>query len=120
MRLPSCGGQAGEAGAIPRECGCQAGEAGANAVYLWFLEVVVFSLQQSEIEERNIEYNLLSINIAINALVWGGTWPPMAWSVAFETSVMPFDVQRSSCTHCTVHNKSKHSNFKRWRQDKKI
>jgi len=31
MRLPSCGCQAGEAGAIPRECGCQAGEAGANA-----------------------------------------------------------------------------------------
>jgi len=81
------------------------------------LEVVVFSLQQSEIEERNIEYNLLSINIAINALVWGGAGPPMAWSVAFETSVMPFDVQRSSCT---VHNKSKHSNFKRWRQHKKI
>jgi len=45
-------------------------------------------LQQSEIEERNIEYNLLSINIAINALVWGGAGPPMAWSVAFETSVM--------------------------------
>ena len=103
MRLPSCG--------------CQAGEAGANAAYLWFLEVVVFSLQQSEIEERNIEYNLLSINIAINALVWGCTGPPMAWSVAFETSAMPFDVQRSSCT---VHKKSKHSNFKRWRQDKKI
>jgi len=30
MRLPSCGCQAGEAGAIPRECGCH-GEAGANA-----------------------------------------------------------------------------------------
>jgi len=29
MRLPSCGCQAGEAGAIPRECGYQAGEAGA-------------------------------------------------------------------------------------------
>ena len=72
-----------------RKCSCQTGGAGA---YLWFLEVVVFSLQQSEIEERNIEYNLLSINIAINALVWGGAGPPMAWSVAFETSVMPFDV----------------------------
>ena len=40
-------------------------------------------MQQSEIEERNIEYNLLSINFAINALVWGGAGPPMAWSVAF-------------------------------------
>ena len=46
-------------------------------------------LQQSENEERNIEYNLLSINIAINALVWGGAGPPIAWSVAFETSVLP-------------------------------
>jgi len=31
MRLPSCGCQAGEVGAIPRECGCQAGEANAAA-----------------------------------------------------------------------------------------
>jgi hypothetical protein len=31
MPLPSCGCQAGEVGAIPRECGCQAGEANAAA-----------------------------------------------------------------------------------------
>ena len=115
------------------ECGCQAGAAKlvklarfrANAAaklvklaqmqlpnwWSWRVPLVLGG------EERNIEYNLLSINIAINALVWGGAGPPMAWSVAFETSAMPFAVQRSSCT---VHKKSKHSNFKRWRQDKKI
>ena len=53
-------------------------------------------LQQSEIEERNIEYNLLSINIAINALVWGGAGPTMEWSVAFKNPEIHFEFLHSA------------------------